>query len=267
MIVFWVICAILLAIALTFILPPLLQPHPLADRDGMKEANVAVYRERLAQMELDLREGTLAKEQFVLDREELEHGLIEDLPTSTPARRVARSSLGTRVVPFAVAAGLPAIAVFVYLKLGNPQMLSSAVTQMPTDVRSALEEARNEPGNFDAQVKAAELYYQIQRYDEARDLLLKANQLEPDDVATLVNLGLVNTEGGHLDDAEKWYRLALTRQPDDTRVLVDYCTVLIMQAKSAEAQEVIRRLTRIDPANRDLPRLRSSILGAKDLPR
>ena len=34
-------------------------------------------------------------------------------------------------------------------------------------VAASLEKARNEPNNFEAQVKAAELYYQIQRFDQA----------------------------------------------------------------------------------------------------
>jgi hypothetical protein len=38
---------------------------------------------------------------------------------------------------------------------------------MQADVQAALTKARNEPNNFEAQLKAAELYYQIQRYDDS----------------------------------------------------------------------------------------------------
>ena len=41
----------------------------------------------------------------------------------------------------------------------DPQAVREQVT-------ASLEKARNEPTNFDAQVRAAELYYQIQRYDQ-----------------------------------------------------------------------------------------------------
>ena len=105
---------------------------------------------------------------------------------------------------------------------GAPTALSSG--QMPTDhppagapnpgnmqaeVTAQLEKARNEPNNFEAQVKAAELYYQIQRYDPAIEFLLKANQLRPDDYTTVVALGLVNLDAGHYGVAEKWYRAVL----------------------------------------------------------
>src|SRR5215217_9576687 len=53
--------------------------------------------------------------------------------------------------------------------------------KMREEVAASLEKARKEPQNFEAQVKAAELYYQIQRYDQALEFLLKANQLKPTD--------------------------------------------------------------------------------------
>jgi len=51
---------------------------------------------------------------------------------------------------------------------GNPQ-------GMQAEVQESIAKAKNEPKNFDAQLKAAELYYQIQRYDQAIEFLLKAN--------------------------------------------------------------------------------------------
>src|SRR5215204_5845904 len=68
---------------------------------------------------------------------------------------------------------------------------------MRAEVTAWIEQARNEPKNFDAQVKAAELYYQIQRYDQAIEYLLKANTLKPTDYETVAVLGLVNLDAGH----------------------------------------------------------------------
>src|SRR5690349_5495349 len=68
---------------------------------------------------------------------------------------------------------------------GNPEQVRAQVT-------ADLEKARNEPQNFDAQVKAAELFYRIGRFDQAIEFLLKANQLKPTDYNTVVTLGMVN---------------------------------------------------------------------------
>src|SRR5690348_11249324 len=46
---------------------------------------------------------------------------------------------------------------------------------MREQVTAQIAKARNEPQNFDAQVQAANLFYQIQRYDQAIEFLLKAN--------------------------------------------------------------------------------------------
>jgi cytochrome c-type biogenesis protein CcmH len=52
----------------------------LLDGDGMAtEANVAVYRDQLAEIELGLRNGTISEEEFQLDREELERRLLLDV--------------------------------------------------------------------------------------------------------------------------------------------------------------------------------------------
>ncbi len=105
-----------------------------------------------------------------------------------------------------------------------PIIRRSAGAQAPMDpaamreqVTAQIEKARTEPKNFEAQIKAAELYYQIQRYDQAIEFLLKANQLKPTDYETVVVLGLVNLDAGHYDQAEKWYRAALKMKQDDVR--------------------------------------------------
>lgn len=94
---------------------------------------------------------------------------------------------------------------------GNPDAVRAQVT---ADIQAA----RNEPNNFDAQVKAAELYWQIGRYDQAIEFLLKANQLKPTDYDTVVSLGMANFQAGHFEPAEKWLTAALKMKPDDEQV-------------------------------------------------
>jgi tetratricopeptide (TPR) repeat protein len=102
---------------------------------------------------------------------------------------------------------------------------------MQADVQAALTKARNEPNDFEAQIKAAELYYRIQRYDDSIAYLLKANQLRPDDFDTVAGLGMVNMDAGHYETAETWYKAALAKKPDDVRILDGSCNVLLKLAK------------------------------------
>ena len=55
MIVFSVICALLILVGLGFILPPLRLPNRLTALKSMAEANAAVYRRHITELESDLR--------------------------------------------------------------------------------------------------------------------------------------------------------------------------------------------------------------------
>lgn len=134
---------------------------------------------------------------------------------------------------------------------------------MQAEVTAALDTARKEPNNFDAQLKAAELYYQIQRYDDAIAYLLKANQLQPDSYETVANLGMVNMDAGHYETAEKWYEAALVKKPEDVRVLDGLCVVYLEQGKVKEAEAAIAKLAKADPNNTDLTQFRERLAKLK----
>ena len=134
---------------------------------------------------------------------------------------------------------------------------------MQADVQSALTKARSEPNNFEAQIKAAELYYQIQRFDDAIEYLLKANQLKPDDFDTLAALGVVNLDASHYEVAEKWYKAALSKKPEDVRALDGYAAVLLAEGNARAAEDAIAKLAKLDPTNQDLTQFREKLANLK----
>ena len=134
---------------------------------------------------------------------------------------------------------------------------------MREQVTASLEKARKEPNNFDAQVKAAELYYQIQRYDQAIEFLLKANQLKPTDYRTVVILGMVNLDAGHFDTAEKWYRAAMKMKSDDVMVLAGLAAATLEKGDAKAAEDAIAKLEKVDPNSQDLPQFRDKLATLK----
>ena len=138
----------------------------------------------------------------------------------------------------------------------DPQAIREQVT-------ASLEKARNEPNNFEAQVKAAELYYQIQRYDQAIEFLLKANQLKPTDYRTVVILGMVNLDAGHYDTAEKWYRAAMKMKSDDVMVLAGLAAATLEKGDAKAAEDAIAKLEKVDPSSQDLPQFRDKLATLK----
>jgi tetratricopeptide (TPR) repeat protein len=149
----------------------------------------------------------------------------------------------------------------------HPPVGTSAGAQtsgdMQAEVTAQLEKARNEPKNFEAQLKAAELYYRIQRYDPAIEFLLKANQLKPDDYQTLLALGVVNLDAGHFDVAEKWYRAALLKKGDDVVPLAGMAAATLGKGDAKAAEQAIANLEKVDPTSQDLPQFKEKLASLK----
>jgi tetratricopeptide (TPR) repeat protein len=139
---------------------------------------------------------------------------------------------------------------------GDPQ-------QMFTQVQEAMKQAREHPDDFEAQLTAAKLEYQIQRFDQAVEYLLIANKLKPNDFNVLGMLGEANMDGGHLDAAEKWYRAALQKKPDEVAFQDGFCNVLLVKGDAKAAEECINKLAKLDSSVDDLPQFRERLAKLK----
>lgn len=85
----------------------------------------------------------------------------------------------------------------------------------------AIDRARKDPKDFDAQIQAAGLFKQINRNQEALEFLNAAAKLKPDDYDLLVNLGNTTFDLKQYETAEGWYARALKIRPDDVVVRMD----------------------------------------------
>ena len=119
------------------------------------------------------------------------------------------------------------------------------------EVQAAIDTAKQNPNDFEAQMKAAELYYQIQRFDGAVEFLKKANALQPDNQEVIVNLGNANFDGEHYDEAEKWYTAALSKKPDNLDVRTDFGLTFVFRSKPDYDRAVaeFKKVLEADPAH------------------
>lgn len=111
------------------------------------------------------------------------------------------------------------------MPVGHPDISGSSSAPgstgaMPAQTQAVIDKAKQSPQDFDAQIAAAELYYQIERYPEAISFLQAANKLKPDDREVIVHLGNANFDAGNYEEAEKWYASALSKK-DDVNVRTD----------------------------------------------
>lgn len=166
---------------------------------------------------------------------------------------------------------------------------------MSPQVQAAIENAKQNPNDFEAQIKAAEVYYQIQRFEGAIEFLKQANKLKPEDYETIVNLGNSYFDANQHVEAEKWYLAALAKKPDDVNVRTDLGLTFIFRTPpnydraieeftrslekdpnktqtlqnltvaytkkgdAAKAKETISRLEKLDATNTAIPKLREDI--------
>ncbi len=135
---------------------------------------------------------------------------------------------------------------------GNPQ-------QSMEQVQETIARARNNPKDFEAQINAARLEYQIQQYDEAVKFLLTANQLKPDNYDVLVMLGEANMDAQHWDAAEKWYKAAQTKNPKDVAVAASLAFVGLQRGDVKAAERAIANLEKLSPDSPDLQNFKSKL--------
>lgn len=88
-------------------------------------------------------------------------------------------------------------------------------------ITEAIEKAKLQPQNYEAQMTAADLYYQIQRFEEAARIYEAANKLKPAEAEPLIKAGNAHFDYENYEQAEKWYLLALEKEPKNINVRTD----------------------------------------------
>jgi tetratricopeptide (TPR) repeat protein len=88
-------------------------------------------------------------------------------------------------------------------------------------IAEAIDRARLEPSNYEAQMTAADLYYQIQRFAEAARMYEAAAKLRPEEAEPLIKAGNAYFDTEQYEQAEKWYLLALQKEPKNLSVRTD----------------------------------------------
>jgi tetratricopeptide (TPR) repeat protein len=104
---------------------------------------------------------------------------------------------------------------------GNHPPASGSSGNQQADVMAAIDLAKKEPSNFEAQIEAAGLFRQIDRHEQALEFYDRAYKINPKDFNLLVKLGDTNFDLERYADAERWYQTALKINPNDPTVRMD----------------------------------------------
>lgn len=89
-------------------------------------------------------------------------------------------------------------------------------------VMESIEKAKQQPQNYEAQMTAADLYYQIQRFDDAAKYYEAASKLKPAEAEPMIKAGNAHFDAEKYEIAETWYAKALEKEPKNLGVRTDY---------------------------------------------
>ena len=198
MILFWLGALGMVALALAFVLPPLLARPPASAGTGRQSHDLEVYRSRLAALEEEHRLGALTEDDLSQARDELGRELLAD-ESAAAARDSGAGKPVTISRPWlaiAVGVGVPLLAVTLYQRLGepaaiDPPQLVSADGQQPAVeemVARLAERLASEPDSSEGWLLLGRSYMALERYAEATDAYATAHRLLGDSAELLSDL-------------------------------------------------------------------------------
>jgi cytochrome c-type biogenesis protein CcmH len=242
---FWVFAALLVAIALCYVLPPLMQRVERAD-DERKRANVSIYRDQFNELDQDLRDGVLDKEQYEQGRLELQRRLLEDVAPAQDEKTApaVNSPPSGRRTAILFGSMIPLLAVLLYYRIGTPQALTPGHQQaLPS--RQAEDVARDAP--------AGQPGMPSQQQIEERVAGLAARLKEnPNDAKGWAMLARSYQSFNRYKEASDAYARAAELTGTDAQLWADYAESLAL-ANNSQLQgrpvELINKALQLDPKN------------------
>jgi cytochrome c-type biogenesis protein CcmH len=247
MIVFWLICAGLIIVALLFIFPPLLETEIRDHSAEVTAANVAVYRDQLRELEADYQNGIVSKEQYEQDRQEVERRLLSDVDSEHPPTTAAATVKSSRRLAYGLAVALPLVAVTFYLKVGTRQALSA--NPPATLSRSARPAPDESPTNANPSGESGMTTQRIEANVAALEKKLEQN---PNDGPGWSMLARSYGTLGRYKEASAAYEKATAITPNDADLLTDYAYALSMargQDMQGKPEELLNKALQVDPKN------------------
>jgi cytochrome c-type biogenesis protein CcmH len=255
-ILFWLICVAMLIVALLFVLPPALRAETskAEDENARREANIAVYRDQLSELQADLRNGIVSAEQYAQDRDDIERRLLEDTATNKSDKKQAPIPASTRKHAYLVGVGLALVAVIFYLKVGDPNGITNAASA--TSMPAAATSGANPPERTQAQIEANVA------------ALAKRLQSNPSDAQGWTMLARSYSSMEKYGEAGGAYAKATELTPNDADLWAEYAFATAMangRKLEGKPMELIQRGLKVDPNNAKVLQLAgSAAFEAKD---
>jgi len=278
-IAFLVVAAAMLAVAVAWVLVPLLARRERVSPDP-EATNLAVLRDQVAELATDLARGTLTQERYEQAKLELERRVLDEVKPGELAGTASppAASAWTAAILGAV---IPVAAVALYVTVGSPgALLAQApgasgprheVTPGELEAMVAKLAAHVEKNPDDAQgwTLLARSYYVMSRYPEAVRAYERAAALVPRDADLLADYAdaLAVTQGRSLQGKPlELVQRALEIDPEHWKALALAGTAAFGRKDYGRAIAYWERLRRVVPGDSEVGRsVDASIAEAREL--
>jgi len=226
---FFAIAVFMTAVALALVVRPLLLGRRSHTDVARGASNLGILKDQLAELETDLRAGTISDVQYREAKVELERRVLEEVK-SEPADKTTPTPRGVATALVLVIA-LPLVAGLLYWQLGTPAAFSPEAQQAAAQAGA------------EHQFTPDEIEKMIGRAEEK----LKAN---PDDAQGWSVLARTYATLGRYPDAVRAYGELARLEPNDANTLADYADTLAMaqgRSLSGKPMELVQRALKADP--------------------
>ena len=279
MTLFWILCAVLLLVAILFIALPLWQKSSFSSDVLRDAANLGILRDQSTELETDLRNGLLTQEAFDQGKRELQARLLEEVKTTELAPAKAPRN-PAKMLALALAIALPLFTVPIYLALGNTKAflpleqqnaaVGDGIIRTEEGLQDLVKELKDKPENPNGWYMLARSYIEMKRYEEGSKAYEELVKLVPDEAQLWANYADVYAmaHGRTLQNPEvaKMLEQALTLDPNNITALA------LSGSAGMERKDYVVALTNwqklygfLQPNSQDAQRFKVSIQRARDL--
>lgn len=233
MTVFWSIAAIMVMMALLFVLPPLLRNRSIA-AVSQDDLNTNVIRQQLAELDADLATGKLDKTQYDAARSDIERELLYDLGSAgnEPLEKPARSG---RWIALLIIPAIPLCAILLYQLMGSAELIDQ-IQQARLSQSQPVQQSSQSLGSVEDMV--AKLAARLQQ--------------QPDDLKGWVMLARSYAIMKRYSEAETAYANVLRLGGENADLLTDYVDTMVMAdggTFNEESAALLLRALELEPDN------------------
>ncbi|HVS83285.1 MAG TPA: c-type cytochrome biogenesis protein CcmI [Pyrinomonadaceae bacterium] len=236
MLLFWIICVLMILLALWFVLPPLFARTESRKSDELRAANVLIYQDQYQELETDLRNGLIGEPEQQKEKVELERRLLADIEAAkSTSSSSSVTSPAIKKVAYAVGAAIPIVAIAFYLARGNPKAFS------PQTAPNTMPAAASQSGEMTPQQIQANVGKLAKRLEE-----------NPNDVQGWTMLGRSYTMMERYSDAANAYARATALNANDASLWADFAEAQALangQRIAGKPLEAVDRALQLDPKN------------------